>query len=89
MHESYQMVQRALDAGAQAYILKSDLTECLVKAVRVVSGGTRFLTPKVSEILLAGSLKATRERQQQQRSGARIPYGHTPDHVWAVRSALL
>lgn len=70
MHESDHMVQRALDAGAQGYILKSDLTECLVKAVEVVSSGKPFLTPRVSEIMIEGSLKAKRERQQQKRAGA-------------------
>ncbi len=49
MHESDQMVQRALDAGALGYVLKSDLTENLVRAVRAVSGGNRFLTPQESE----------------------------------------
>ena len=48
MHESGQMVRRALDAGARGYLLKSDLTECLVKAIKGVSEGKRFLTPKVS-----------------------------------------
>ena len=33
MHDSDQMVQRALDAGAHGYILKSDLTASLPKAV--------------------------------------------------------
>ena len=70
MHESDRMVQRALDAGAQGYILKSDLTECLVKAVKVVFSGKPFLTARVSEIMLEGSLKAKRERQQQKRAGA-------------------
>ena len=49
MHESDQMVQRALGAGAHGYMLKSDLTDCLPKAVKTVSEGKRFLTPKVSE----------------------------------------
>lgn len=70
MHESDRMVKRALDAGAHGCILKSDLTECLVKAVRGVSDGAPFLTPRVSEIMLEGSLKAKRERQQQKRAGA-------------------
>jgi DNA-binding NarL/FixJ family response regulator len=69
MHESDRMVQRALDAGAHGYILKSDLTECLVKAVKVVSSGKPFLTPRVSEIMLEASLKAKRERQQRKRAG--------------------
>lgn len=70
MHESDRMVQRALDAGAHAYILKSDLTESLVKAVKVAASGKPFLTPRVSEIMLEGTLKAKRERQRQRRAGA-------------------
>jgi len=81
MHESDRMVQRALDAGAQGYILKSDLTECLVKAVKSISDGARFLTPRVSRIMLEGSLKAKRERQKQQREGART----TPRETEIIR----
>jgi two-component system response regulator NreC len=72
MHESDQMVKRALDAGALGYILKSDLTECLARAVKAVSEGKRFLTPKVSEIVLDGFLKPRSQRQQGERAGARI-----------------
>ena len=59
MHESDQMVKHALDAGARGYILKSDLTKCLAKAVKAVSEGKRFLTPKVSEIVLDGFLNTS------------------------------
>src|SRR5258708_12592533 len=71
MHESDQMVQRALDAGAHGYMLKSDLTDCLAKAVKTVSEGKRFLTPKVSEIVLEGFLKTRTQDQQTERAGAR------------------
>jgi len=74
MHESEQMVQRALEAGAHGYILKSDLTECLVKAVKGVSEGQRFLTPKVSEIVLEGLLK----KESQHQPGERIDVRATP-----------
>jgi DNA-binding NarL/FixJ family response regulator len=70
MHESDQMVRRALDAGARGYLLKSDLTESLVKAVKDVSQGKRFLTPKVSEIVLEGFLKSRSRRQQGEKAGA-------------------
>ena len=46
MHESDEMVRRALEAGARGYLLKSDLTECLANAVEAVAEGKRFLTPK-------------------------------------------
>jgi DNA-binding NarL/FixJ family response regulator len=58
MHESGQVVQNALDAGAHGYVLKSDLSESLVQAVKDVAAGKRSLTPKVSEIVLEGFLKA-------------------------------
>ena len=61
MHESDQMVRRALDAGARGYLLKSDLTEYLAKAVRAIAAGKRFLTPKVSEIVLDGFLRTKNE----------------------------
>jgi DNA-binding NarL/FixJ family response regulator len=57
MHESDQMVRRVLDAGALGYVLKSDLAKHLVKAVKNVSAGKLFLTPRVSDIVLKGFLK--------------------------------
>jgi len=56
MHESDQMVRRILEAGARGYVLKSDLAGQLVRAVREVSQGRTFLTPKVSDIVLRGFL---------------------------------
>jgi len=58
MHESDQMVRRVFEAGAHGYVLKSDLAEQLVKGVREVSRGKLYLTPKVSEILLASTTDA-------------------------------
>ena len=81
MHESDQMVQLALDAGANGYILKSDLTKCLAKAVRAIADGKRFLTPKVSEIVLDGFLKTRSEHQQRGRAGART----TPREIEIIR----
>jgi DNA-binding NarL/FixJ family response regulator len=81
MHESDQIVRRALDAGACGYLLKSDLTECVVKAVKAVSEGKRFLTPKVSEIVLEGFLKPKGQRQQGEATGA----GTTPRELEIIR----
>lgn len=70
MHESDRMVQSALEAGAQGYVLKSDLTGCLVKAVREVSADKRSLTPKVSQIVLEGFLKAKSDGKPRERTNA-------------------
>ena len=69
MHESEQLVRRVLDAGALGYVLKSDLSESLVKAVRAVCVGRRFLSPKISEIVLDGFLK-TRTQPQPMESAS-------------------
>jgi len=81
MHESGQMVRRALEAGALGYLLKSDLTECLSKAVESVAEGKRFLTPKVSEIVLEGFLDTRSQRQRGERVGPRT----TPREIEIIR----
>src|ERR1700676_3079014 len=63
MHESDQMVRRVLDAGARGYVLKSDLATQLVKAVKDVSAGKQFLTPRVSDIVLKGFLGNQSEKR--------------------------
>lgn len=71
MHESDQMVRRVLDAGALGYVLKSDLATHLVKAVRNVSAGKLFLTPKVSDIVLKGFLTTGNQSGATEHSAAR------------------
>jgi DNA-binding NarL/FixJ family response regulator len=81
MHESDQMVRRALDAGASGYLLKSDLTDSLRKAVKAVAEGKRFLAPKVSEIVLNGFLKTKSPHPHGERAGART----TPREIEIIR----
>jgi DNA-binding NarL/FixJ family response regulator len=71
MHESDQMVRRVLDAGALGYVLKSDLATHLVKAVKSVSGGKLFLSPRVSDIVLKGFLTAGNQSEPTQHAQAR------------------
>jgi DNA-binding NarL/FixJ family response regulator len=82
MHESDQMVRRVLDAGALAYVLKSDLATHLVKAVKAVSAGKLFLTPRVSDIVLKGFLKTGTAPDQTEHSQARP----TPREIEIIRS---
>jgi DNA-binding NarL/FixJ family response regulator len=71
MHESDQMVRRVLEAGALGYVLKSDLAAHLVKAVKDVSAGKLFLTPRVSDIVLKGFLKNGNRPEPRENSRAR------------------
>jgi len=81
MHESDQMVRRVLDAGALGYVLKSDLATHLVRAVKDVSTGKLFLTPKVSDIVLKGFLKTGHQPDAAEQSQARP----TPREVEIIR----
>jgi DNA-binding NarL/FixJ family response regulator len=81
MNESDFMIRRALDAGADGYLLKSDLTVCLQKAVSAIAAGKRFLTPKVSEIVLEGFLKAKTQNQLGNAEAVRI----TPRETEIIR----
>jgi DNA-binding NarL/FixJ family response regulator len=71
MHESDQMVRRVLDAGALGYVLKSDLATHLVKAVKSVSGGKLFLSPRVSDIVLKAFLTTGNQSEPTEHSQAR------------------
>ena len=81
MHESDQMVRRVLDAGALGYVLKSDLAAQLVKAVKNVSAGRLFLTPRVSDIVLKGFLKTGNQPEPAEHSQVRP----TPREVEIIR----
>jgi two-component system response regulator NreC len=62
MHADESYVLRALDAGAQAYLLKDDTEEDLVPALRAVSQGKRFFSPAISRVLAEDYVRTLRER---------------------------
>jgi two-component system invasion response regulator UvrY len=51
MHEEEQYVVRAIEAGAMGYITKQSAPEQLVKAIRRVMKGHRYLTEEAAEAL--------------------------------------
>jgi DNA-binding NarL/FixJ family response regulator len=51
MHEEGQYVVRAIEAGARGYITKQSAPEQLVKAIRKVHVGGRYLTDEATEAL--------------------------------------
>jgi DNA-binding NarL/FixJ family response regulator len=81
MHESDQMVRRALDAGANGYLLKSDLPDYLPKAVKAIAENKSFLTPKISEIVLEGFINAGNKLEEGKPASPRI----TPRELEIVR----
>ena len=81
MHESDQMIRRALDAGANGYLLKSDFVDHLPKAVKAVADNKSFLTPRISEIILKGFINAGNKPGEEMRAGVRI----TPRELEIIR----
>jgi len=53
MHEEEQYVGRALSVGAMGYVTKRSAPEELVKAIRRLHGGGRFLSDSAAEALAA------------------------------------
>lgn len=62
MHEEGQYVVRAMEAGAMGYITKQSAPEQLVKAIRKVHGGHRYLTEEAVEALALRVAKGTQGR---------------------------
>ena len=52
MHSEKQFVEGMLRAGAAGYLLKDSAFEELIKAIRVVCAGKKYLSPEAAEILL-------------------------------------
>jgi len=52
MHEEGQYVVRAIEAGAMGYLTKQSAPEQLVKAIRKVHSGSRYVTDEAAEALV-------------------------------------
>ena len=71
LHDSEEMIRRALEAGARGYVLKSDAEATLVAAVKAVSQHKAFFTSAVASLVLGVYLKG--ERQQEGRNESKKP----------------
>ena len=58
MHASQRYVIEAMRAGACGYLLKTCEVEELNQAVRTVAGGEKYLTPAISDAIVAAILEA-------------------------------
>jgi DNA-binding NarL/FixJ family response regulator len=58
MHETERLVQDVFQAGAKAYVLKSDAGKHLVHAIRAIHCGDHFFSSKVTEVIFEGFLRS-------------------------------
>ena len=64
MHEEGQYVVRAIEAGAMGYITKQSAPEQLVKAIRKVNSGSRYVTDEAAEALALRVARGTQGQSQ-------------------------
>ncbi|MFY9559350.1 MAG: response regulator transcription factor [Terriglobales bacterium] len=57
LHDSDQVVQEVLNAGARGFLLKTDAARDLVAAVEALRRDKIYFTPKVAAMVLAGYLR--------------------------------
>jgi DNA-binding NarL/FixJ family response regulator len=60
MHSTVEHIFRALQAGALGYVLKESAGTEVVEAVRAVRAGRRFLSKKVSDVVVDGYVREHR-----------------------------
>ncbi len=58
MHSNPEYISRALQAGAHGYVLKSSVGAEVIKAIRAVLAGHRYLSQKVSDLVVDDYLVA-------------------------------
>jgi len=66
MHGSTEHVQRALSAGAVGYLLKQSAGTEVIKAVKAVHAGKRYLTEKITDILFDNYINKQKPSQREQ-----------------------
>ena len=73
IHDSAQLIQDVLNAGARGYLMKADAGRDLMMAIRALLSGQTFFTPKVAQIILDGftGKRATTAGGESQRLTAK------------------
>jgi DNA-binding NarL/FixJ family response regulator len=64
LHETEQLIRKALTAGARGFVLKSDAEVKLVEAIDALSRHKPFLNSKASETLLESFIKNAEESEE-------------------------
>lgn len=66
MHENEEYVYQIFKSGAGGYLLKNTGREELATAIRAVSKGGKFFSPRVSEIMVQAYVKKAEAREERE-----------------------
>jgi len=93
MHEEGQYVVRAIQAGAMGYMTKQSAPEQLLKAIRKIFEGSRYLTDEAAETLALRIAKGTGEQSpldslsmRELQVLRRLAMGHTNREIASAYS---
>ena len=93
MHEEGQYVVRAIQAGAMGYMTKQSAPEQLLKAIRKIYGGSRYLTDEAAETLALKIAKGSGEQSpldslsmRELQVLRRLAMGHTNREIASAYS---
>ena len=93
MHEEGQYVVRAIQAGAMGYMTKQSAPEQLLKAIRKIHAGSRYLTDEAAETLALRIAKGTGEQSPLEALSMRelqvlrrLAMGHTNREIASAYS---
>jgi DNA-binding NarL/FixJ family response regulator len=93
MHEEGQYVVRAIQAGAMGYMTKQSAPEQLLKAIRKIHAGSRYLTDDAAETLALRIAKGTGEQSpldslsmRELQVLRRLAMGHTNREIASAYS---
>jgi DNA-binding NarL/FixJ family response regulator len=73
MHDSEELVRKALAAGARGYLLKSDASRYLITAIEMLADHKPFFSGNVSETVLSGFLRAAESKEGDASSSPLTP----------------
>jgi two-component system, NarL family, response regulator DegU len=57
LHDSKELIRNAFRLGVKGYLLKADADQELIRALQVVSGQGRYLSPKIDPSLVNGTVE--------------------------------
>ena len=85
MHDSDEVFQQALGAGARGYVVKADANKHLLAAIEALAAHKPYFTAKISEALLTSFLKkredASSLTRREREIVQKVAEGHTNKQI--------